>query len=59
MRVSLTPLEKDMKQRGVSDVGKGFEAKKTVRVQYQILQNGWNQSDVSRRASSGLCRNGR
>lgn len=37
MQVLLTPLEKDTKQRGVSDVSKGFEVNKTRRVQYQIF----------------------
>lgn len=40
VQVLLTLLEKDMKQRGVSDVGKGYEANKTRRAQYQIFQNG-------------------
>lgn len=37
VQVLLTPLEKDTKQRGVSDVSKGFEVNKTRRVQYQIF----------------------
>lgn len=40
VQVLLTPLEKDMKQRGASDAGKGYDASKTRRAQYQIFQSG-------------------
>jgi len=54
VQVLLTALEKDTKQRGARDVGKGCAANKTWRAQDQIFENEYDQSGAGCRTSSGL-----